>query len=224
MPVSSAIDVVLATVPAGSRVIDIGCGDGNFATALTAAGYRVTGVDPQDSRIAKARISAPDIDFRVAGAEALPFPDQSFDAATMVHSLHHVPPNLMRSALEEALRCIGTGAPLIVVEPPPEGSFHEVFKLIDDETEIRNRAQDSLEDACREGALRRDGSWRWDTTEIYADADAMIEDVATVDIGRRERATALKQEIEAALRTYGKRGPQGYALIHPIRADLFRRG
>ncbi|MCB1432517.1 MAG: methyltransferase domain-containing protein [Alphaproteobacteria bacterium] len=220
--VSSTIELVKAIVPAGSRILDIGCGSGEFAAKLLALGYAVTGVEPQEHRIAEAQTNAPGAVFHVSGAEKLPFDDASFDAATMVHSLHHVPPPLMRRALDEAMRCLKPGAALIVVEPPPEGSFHEVFKLIDDETGIRNQAQAALDAACRDGLLRRDGHWHWENTNLYADVTALIEDVAAVDAVRRERSATNKREIERALMAFGKHGPKGYALTHPIRADVFR--
>lgn len=220
---SSAIDVVTAVVPPGSHILDIGCGSGEFAAALVASGYRVTGVEPQERRIAEARTRAPGADFQTAGAEALPFHDMRFDAATMIHSLHHVPHGLMHHALVEALRCIGSGGSLIVVEPPPEGSFHDVFKLIDDETLIRNQAQAALGAACEQSILRRVASWRWETSEVYADVDALIEDVAAVDAERRAKAAAFRKQVGNALRTHGKHGPEGYALVHPVRADVFRR-
>ena len=40
------IDLDALEVQAGDGVIDVGCGDGGLAELLTAAGLRVTGVEP----------------------------------------------------------------------------------------------------------------------------------------------------------------------------------
>ena len=73
----------LATVAAGQRVLDVGCGPG----ALTAELVRrvgpaaVAAVDPSESFVAAAQERYPGVSVQRAAAEKLPFGDQSFDAA-----------------------------------------------------------------------------------------------------------------------------------------------
>ena len=73
--------------PAGLRWIDVGCGNGAFTEVLIArcAPAAVMGIDPSDQQIAYARErqSVKLARFRVAHAQSLPFPDNSFDAAAM---------------------------------------------------------------------------------------------------------------------------------------------
>ncbi|HEX4407533.1 MAG TPA: methyltransferase domain-containing protein [Xanthobacteraceae bacterium] len=73
--------------PKGKSWIDVGCGNGAFTEVLIArtAPAAVTGVDPSDGQIAFARErpGAKLAQFRTADAQALPFPDKSFDNATM---------------------------------------------------------------------------------------------------------------------------------------------
>ncbi|MEZ5925348.1 MAG: class I SAM-dependent methyltransferase [Hyphomicrobiaceae bacterium] len=70
----------------GQRILDLGTGTGAVARALARRGARVVGVDISDGQVAEARRRAAEaelgIDFRVAPAEAPPFPDRSFDAVT----------------------------------------------------------------------------------------------------------------------------------------------
>jgi SAM-dependent methyltransferase len=83
-----------------SRVLDVGCGEGQLALALAAAGHDVTAIDPV----------APDgpIFERVTLEKFAP--SHPFDAVIASRSLHHVP------NLDLALDKIGQLAPLVIVE------------------------------------------------------------------------------------------------------------
>jgi SAM-dependent methyltransferase len=70
-------------VPAGSDVLDVACGTGVLARAAAqhTAPERVTGLDRNEGMLEVARRVAPAIQWRAGTAEALPFPDASFDRA-----------------------------------------------------------------------------------------------------------------------------------------------
>src|SRR5688572_14261320 len=73
----------LAGVAAGQRALDVGCGPG----ALTGELVRrlgedaVSAVDPSEPFVAAARERYPGVSVQLAPAEALPFPDDSFDTS-----------------------------------------------------------------------------------------------------------------------------------------------
>jgi SAM-dependent methyltransferase len=68
---------------AGERVLDVACGNGNAALAAARRFCRVTGIDyvPALLERARQRVQAEGLEatFQEADAEALPFPDASFD-------------------------------------------------------------------------------------------------------------------------------------------------
>jgi SAM-dependent methyltransferase len=78
---SSALDFVLAELPRPpARVLEVGCGDGELARALAAAGYEILAVDPH----------APEGEiFERTTIEELRDPGP-FDAVVASRSLHHV--------------------------------------------------------------------------------------------------------------------------------------
>jgi len=64
----------------GERILDVATGTGWAARRIAARGAIVTGVDLGEEVIEAAKSLSSDIDFRVGDAEALPFPDNHFDA------------------------------------------------------------------------------------------------------------------------------------------------
>jgi SAM-dependent methyltransferase len=95
--------IVAATgIGTGSRVLDIGCGSGEFLVLLDQLGAVPTGIDPAPGMIAVARSRTSAADIRLGSAEELPWPDDSFDVVTAFNSLQFADDIL--DALTEAAR------------------------------------------------------------------------------------------------------------------------
>jgi ubiquinone/menaquinone biosynthesis C-methylase UbiE len=115
--------IALGGVREGDRVLDVGCGTGYLtrraAHAVGPTG-RVLGVDPSAPVIAYARRVCPqNCDFRIAGGEAIPEPDASFDVAVSSLAVHHIPPQLRPAALREIHRVLRPGGRLLVADFRP---------------------------------------------------------------------------------------------------------
>jgi ubiquinone/menaquinone biosynthesis C-methylase UbiE len=70
-----------AGIEAGQRVLDVGAGTGALAVELARRELDVAAVEPAPTFVAALRARLPSVDVRQAGAEDLPWPDGSFDAA-----------------------------------------------------------------------------------------------------------------------------------------------
>ena len=73
------IDKVVRFVPAGSHILDFGCGTGFSSALLPRRGYRVTGSD-LSPKFRDQKNASEKVDLVCADAKALPFPDASFAA------------------------------------------------------------------------------------------------------------------------------------------------
>jgi SAM-dependent methyltransferase len=73
----------LAGVGGGQRVLDVGCGPGALTAELVAriGAAAVSAVDPSEPFVEAARARNPGVEVVQASAEALPFPDRTFDVA-----------------------------------------------------------------------------------------------------------------------------------------------
>lgn len=83
--------LLLDRLPAGARLLDLGCGAGLPTTAALAAWFRVVGVDLSARQLALARRNVPMAAFVQADMARLPFGGRRFDAVTAFYSVTHVP-------------------------------------------------------------------------------------------------------------------------------------
>lgn len=83
--------LLLANLPAGSRLLDVCCGAGHLAAALVERGWRVTGLDGSEEMIRLARERAPAASFAAMDARAFVLPQGGYDAAMcLFDSLNHM--------------------------------------------------------------------------------------------------------------------------------------
>jgi SAM-dependent methyltransferase len=80
-----------AGVHAGTRVLDVACGTGFLVATAESREADAIGVDISPDMVRFARSRHPHLRFEAADAGALPFGDDSFDAALAAFLLHHVP-------------------------------------------------------------------------------------------------------------------------------------
>ena len=100
--------------PLGSRVLEVGCGNGKTAVALARRGYRVTGMDFSQKAIDICRELIPDADFVCASVLNIPFENGSFDGISAFHVLEHLTDEELNKASEELYRVMKTGGYLLV--------------------------------------------------------------------------------------------------------------
>lgn len=95
--------LILSHLPAGARVLDLCCGTGQLARALTARGYSVTGLDGSEAMLRFARENAPAAEFILADARDFSLPPAYDGAVSTYDSLNHI---LRLDELASAFRCM----------------------------------------------------------------------------------------------------------------------
>ncbi len=97
---------------AGVRLLDIGCGGGDFCALALARGAQVSGIDAAPAMVAIARERAAGADLRVAAMESLPWNDGVFDVVTGFNSLQFADDPV--AVLREWVRVVRQGGKLAI--------------------------------------------------------------------------------------------------------------
>ena len=106
-PDANAAPHATAAPDASPTLLDVACGPGIISAALANSHVTVVGADLSTEMLRVARELNPGARFEQADAEALPFPDESFDAVSCNFGMLHFgnPP----SAISEAARVLRRG-------------------------------------------------------------------------------------------------------------------
>jgi len=116
----------------GARLLDVACGSGQLALMASRDGFDSTGVDIAENLIERARERAAaerlSARFEVGDAEALPFPDASFDVVVSLIGAMFAPrPELVA---RELLRVCVPGGTIAMANWTASGFVGQMFKTI----------------------------------------------------------------------------------------------
>jgi len=124
----------------GRTVLEYGCGRGSYAFQLAAAGAEVTGIDisPESIETANAQAAEKNLQgcsFLAMDAEAMTFPDHSFDLVCGVGILHHLQ---LDRALPELARVMKPSGRAVFMEPLGCNPLIQLFRRLTPDIRTEN--------------------------------------------------------------------------------------
>jgi SAM-dependent methyltransferase len=124
--------VEAAGVHAGQRVLDVGAGSGNAAIPAAATGATVLASDLTPELFDAGRAAAAEQGVRLEwaqdDAEALPYPDDSFDVVLSCLGAMFTPDH--QAAADELVRVARPGGTIGMINWTPEGFIGQLFKTL----------------------------------------------------------------------------------------------
>ena len=171
--------------PPGSRVLEVGCGNGKTAEALCQSGYSVTAVDFSGEAVEACRTQLGHRAEVVQGSLlALPFPDGSFDGAVLFHVMEHILPEDLGTASSELARVLVPGS-YAVARSFSTGDLRSAKgERISDDTVVRGNG------------IR----YRYYTEETFGSMFPDAETVSVRTISETTRFGAVRSRVEAVFR------------------------
>lgn len=113
----------------GMKVLDAGCGTGNFSIKLARFGCRVTGIDVSDDMIeiaiSKAKEEQLDISFIKMDIYKLDFPDEFFEGVFSMAAFEFI--HQPQKAYDEMYRVLKPGGQMLIGTINPQSNWGELY-------------------------------------------------------------------------------------------------
>jgi ubiquinone/menaquinone biosynthesis C-methylase UbiE len=157
-----ALFVEQAACRAGDRVLEIGCGTGSLLLLVKKAQPTadVVGLDPDPNALAiarrKARRAGVEISLDQGFADALPYPDASFDRVLSSFMFHHLSRDVKEKTLREVRRVLRPGGRFHMVDFAPSGASGKrgfTAHLIHADRHLKDNAEERVLGFLRDAGL-----------------------------------------------------------------------
>jgi len=217
--------VEVSGVRPGSRVLDVGCGNGDLLAHVAGLGALAAGLDPAPGMVdlARSRVLAGDV--RLGSAEDLPWLDGTFDLVTSVNALQFA--DDIPDALAEMLRVTRRGG-LVAVSTWAEAERNDLDTIEDALARAAGaaplpggdlRSAGGLEQLFADGGLDVVAAGLVDVPWGAADDDALVRGVL---LGEAPTALATKAPMVIAAARRFRTPAGGYHLINAFRYAIGR--
>jgi ubiquinone/menaquinone biosynthesis C-methylase UbiE len=100
------IDMLVDVLPEQAKVLDLGCGPGQFSKYLAEKGFQVDAIDVSDEMLAIAKTKVVGISFKKMDMRSLKFAGGTFDGVLAAYSIIHIPTAELPDVLDEIKRVL----------------------------------------------------------------------------------------------------------------------
>lgn len=177
------------------KILDVGCGRGALLKALLNRKAQPTGIDVNKQSLMEARRRCPQAEIILNGAAEMVFERNHFDGTVFLNTLHHIPRDEIQTGLENALRFTKTKHQVLILEPLNFGSFFEVFKPLEDETQVCANALIALHDFIERQKGRLVEIFDFMTFIRVNSIESIVTEAISVDPSREKKARLVINEM-----------------------------
>lgn len=206
-------------------ILELGCGRADLTRLIARGGprRRVLALEVDEIQHAKnlTLTDLPNVEFKLAGAQAIPVATASIDVVFMFKSLHHVPLEAMETALHEVARVLRPGGYAYLSEPIFAGAFNDILKIFHNEQRVRAAAFAAITAVVASGALASAEQIFFNAPLHFPNFEAFDRQVIGVTHTRHVLTPATYAEVRASFAQH--MGAEGVRFPQPLRVDLLRK-
>jgi len=209
----------------GKKILELGCGKAEITRFIATNGYgrEITATEMDEVQHTNNMLieDLPNVTFLMAGAEKIPLDDGIFDIVFMFKSLHHVPGDLMGSALSEITRVLKPGGIAYISEPVFKGDFNEVLRIFHDEEEVREMAYGAINNSISSQEFLSVKELFFNVPMYFENFEVFEDKIINVTHSNHELSAELIQRVKEQFLLNMK--DNGANFLMPIRVNLLRK-
>lgn len=133
-PVILSKIIELLNVPPDAKILDIGCGTGNYTVAMSDHGFRMWGLDISETMLQTARSKNPTIEWCNGNVDSIPLNSNYFDGCICTLACHHF--QNLQIAFHEVNRVIDRGRFVILSCSHKQLRHYWLYKYFPKELEL----------------------------------------------------------------------------------------
>ena len=209
----------------GKEILELGCGKAELTRliATNGKGREITATEVDEVQHSK-NISIddlPNVTFIMAGGEAIPSGNESFDIVFMFKSLHHVPIELMGDALKEVKRVLKPGGMAYISEPIFDGDFNEVIRSFNDEEQVRKAAYSAIKKSINDEDFFLVHEILFNTPLVFENFEEFETRIINVTHSSHKLSPEMYQRVKDQFSL--KIGNDGARFLIPVRVNLLQK-
>ena len=209
----------------GITIVELGCGAAEITRVIATEGANrqvlALEVDEIQHAANQEITDLHNVEFRLAGAQAIPAADKSVDVVFMFKSLHHVPGALMAQSFAEIARVLKPGGAAYISEPIFAGNFNDILRLFHNEQAVREAAFDATHAAVESGVLELIEQLFFNTPLHFQDFADFEQKVIGVSHTQHQLSPEVYAQVAAEFAS--NMGSKGADFVAPMRVDLLRK-
>jgi SAM-dependent methyltransferase len=200
----------------GSRVLDVGAGDGNVALACVQRGAEVAACDIAPAMVARGRkrseAAGAGIVWRIGDVQSLPYADASFDVVTSAFGASLAPNPA--AAVRELVRVARPGGAIVLAAWAPRGLPGGLYPAFEALNPLPDGVPSPDSWGLRDSAARRlagleELALRTRTAKLrFPSGDACFDALAPTVVLDGEERTRLRPHFDALLASVNNRPPE----------------
>lgn len=109
------IDRFLSLLPSNAKILDIGCGPGNFTNYILKKNFHIEGIDLSTEMIKIATKKVPKCKFELMDMRKLKFPANNFDGLLLAYSLINIPSEEIPNTLKGFYRVLKSKGIMLII-------------------------------------------------------------------------------------------------------------
>ena len=209
----------------GKTIVELGCGAAEITRLIATGGANrqvmALEVDEIQHAANQEITNLDNVEFKLAGAQAIPATDNSVDVVFMFKSLHHVPAALMAQGFAEITRVLKPGGAAYISEPIFAGNFNDMLRLFHNEQAVREAAFAATRAAVESGVLELIEQLFFNTPLHFRDFADFEQKVISVSHTQHQLSPEVYAQVAAKFAT--NMGAKGADFVAPMRVDLLRK-